>query len=103
GGMVLANSLYNVASHDGLMLGVINQTAALSQTLGDKGVHYDASRFNWIGRMSVGTEVVAVAARTGVRTLEDAKSKQLVMGATGQAGTSATYPRILNNLIGTKF
>jgi tripartite-type tricarboxylate transporter receptor subunit TctC len=103
GGMVLANSLYNVDKQDGATLGVLNETVALSQQIGDGGVKYDASRFNWIGRMASGAETVVIAARTGVRTIDDAKKKQVAVGATGKSGTSALFPMVLNSLLATEF
>ncbi len=103
GGLVLANSLYNVDKRDGSALGVLNETVALSQQVGDKGVKYDASKFSWIGRMASGAEAVVVASRTGVRTLEDATSKQVWLSATGQSGTSTLFPMVLNSIAHTKF
>jgi tripartite-type tricarboxylate transporter receptor subunit TctC len=38
-----------------------------------------------------------------VKTIDDAKQKEVIMGATGAAGTKAAYPQLLNNTLGTKF
>jgi tripartite-type tricarboxylate transporter receptor subunit TctC len=38
-----------------------------------------------------------------VRNIEEAKQKEVIIGATGAAGTKAAYPALLNSLVGTKF
>jgi hypothetical protein len=40
---------------------------------------------------------------TGVRTLEEAKQKEVVAGATGRGAITYTFPALLNELVGTKF
>jgi tripartite-type tricarboxylate transporter receptor subunit TctC len=103
GGMVLADGLHNVEPADGTSLGVLNQTAAIAQRLGYKGVRYDVTRFTWIGRIATGNETVVVWAASGIRTIDDAKKREVVMGATGISGTSAMYPLLLNKIVGTRF
>lgn len=39
----------------------------------------------------------------GVHNVEDAKARVAVLGASGQTATPTIYPRVLNNIIGTKF
>jgi tripartite-type tricarboxylate transporter receptor subunit TctC len=39
----------------------------------------------------------------GVRSIEDAKTKQIVIGATSATGTNYIYPKLTNELLGTRF
>jgi tripartite-type tricarboxylate transporter receptor subunit TctC len=103
GGMVLANSLYNVEGRDGTVLAILAQTAAVAQRLDYQGVKYDASKFSWLGRIAPGNEVVIAWSASGIKSIDDAKKREVTMGATGAAGTSAIYPLLLNNTVGTKF
>jgi tripartite-type tricarboxylate transporter receptor subunit TctC len=48
-------------------------------------------------------QVVVVWHTAGVRTLDDAKHKEVVMGALGAGGTMTIFPRLLNGTLGTKF
>src|SRR5687767_10184776 len=41
GGMVLANSLFNVENRDGTVVAILSQSAAVAQRLGYPGVKYD--------------------------------------------------------------
>ena len=47
--------------------------------------------------------MAAVWHGTGVKSIEDAKRIEVIMGATGAAGTKAGYAAFLNNTLGTKF
>lgn len=49
GGRITANYLYNKARPDGLTIGMWIGGLVLQQYLGDKGVRFDAARFEWIG------------------------------------------------------
>ena len=103
GGLVGANYLYNVAPRDGTTLGVINQNAAIGQVLGTPGVKYDASKFNWVGRMNDDVEVTYAWFTSPAKTIEEAKSHEVVIGGSGPTSTSEMLPRLMNQLIGTKF
>ena len=53
GGLKGANYFYTVAPKDGTHMALLSQTAALFQRLnrGKSGYRYDASKFNYIGRL----------------------------------------------------
>jgi tripartite-type tricarboxylate transporter receptor subunit TctC len=102
-GRVAANYTYRVGPKDGSVMAVVQQTIALGQALGESGVQYDAARFNWIGSPVRPEEVLVVWHTTGVRTIEDAKKKELSIGATSPTGTNYIYPKLANELLGTKF
>jgi tripartite-type tricarboxylate transporter receptor subunit TctC len=98
-----ANWLYNVAPKDGTYIAVLSQTTPTDQALGQPGVQFDARRFNWLGNMVVVNNILFVSAATGVRTLDDAKTKPLSIGSTGASSPSVLYPQVSNNLLGTRF
>jgi tripartite-type tricarboxylate transporter receptor subunit TctC len=103
GGLVGANYLYNAAPRDGTTLGVINQSAAVAQVLGAPGIQYDSRKFNWIGRIASGVEVTYSWFTSPAKTIEEAKHHTVVIGGSGPTSTSEVLPRIMNQLIGTKF
>jgi tripartite-type tricarboxylate transporter receptor subunit TctC len=98
-----ANWLYKVAPRDGSVIATLSQTTPTDQALGQPGVQFDVRKFNWIGNMVVVNNLLFVSARSGVATLEQAKSKSLAIGATGASSPSVLYPQVSNNLLGTKF
>jgi tripartite-type tricarboxylate transporter receptor subunit TctC len=103
GGLSGTNYLYNVAARDGTVLGVIPQTVAIAQALGEGGVKYDVRRFNWIGRVNSNVEVEQTWHTAAVKTIEDARTKQAILAGTGPESSSVVFPRILNDMFGMKF
>jgi hypothetical protein len=60
--------------------------------LDQPGIQFDVQRFNWIGNMVVVNNIMFVSAATGVRTIDDAKKKPLVIGSTGASSPSVLSP-----------
>jgi tripartite-type tricarboxylate transporter receptor subunit TctC len=102
-GRVAANYLYNVAPKDGSVIAIVQQSLPMGQATGENGVQYDAARFNWIGSPILLDDVLIVWHATGVRSMDDAKRKEVVIGATSATGTNYIYPKLTNELLGTKF
>ena len=103
GGLNGTNYLANVAARDGTVLGVVPQTVAIAQALGEQGLRYDARAFNWIGRVNSNVEVQQIWHTAAVKTIADAKTKEAVLGGTGPESSSVVFPRILNAMFGMKF
>jgi tripartite-type tricarboxylate transporter receptor subunit TctC len=103
GSLRLANWLYNVGSKDGTVLGTIGRGTAFDPLLGSKGAQFQADRFTWIGSANNEVSVCVAWKGSGVTTLEDTLSKELIVGGTGQAADTDQFPRILNGVLGTKF
>jgi len=102
-GRVAANFMYRSAPRDGSVIATVQQSIAMGQAVGESGVQYDAARFNWIGSPVRPDEVLVVWNTTGVRTIDDAKQKQVIIGATSSTGMNYVYPKLANELLGTRF
>src|SRR6266702_8537960 len=104
GGLRGANYLYNVAARDGTALGVVSQTVAVGQVLGTTpGIQYDARKYSWVGRINSIVEVQHTWHASGIRSIEDAKRREVVLAGTGPTSSSVVMPRLMNELIGTRF
>lgn len=103
-GIKAVNWLYSIAPRDGTNIATFNNSMPVLQVLDKTGnITYRAEELSWIAAMSKVVQVVAVWHTAGVRSLEDAKTKPVIMGATGADGTMAGYPALLNNVFGTQF
>ncbi len=103
GGMRLANWLYNVAAKDGTVFGAVARAMAFEPLLGNKGAHYDGTKFNYIGSANDEVSVCVAWYTSGVKTFEDAQKTQLVVGSGGVSDDTYQYPALLNNMFGAKF
>jgi tripartite-type tricarboxylate transporter receptor subunit TctC len=98
-----ANFLFTQAAKDGTVIGTIIPGFLTAQVLEGSGAKFDASKFNWLGSTSYSTQTVYVWKTSSVRSVEDAKSREVVMGATGASSYAALYPTVMNNVLGTRF
>ena len=102
-GVRAVNYLYSIAPKDGTVIGTFNSAMPFLEAAGAPGVQYKSSELSWIGNLSQSVQAVVVWHTAGVRTLEDAKKKEVIMGALGSGGTMTIFPRLLNGAFGTKF
>lgn len=103
GGLKGTNYMYVVAPKDGTYF-VSTYNALTTQPLIDKhGVEYDALKFSWIGSMGKQQQICVTWNTSPIKTIEQAMQKEMTVSATGATGNSATLPKLLNTLIGTKF
>jgi tripartite-type tricarboxylate transporter receptor subunit TctC len=102
-GMQSANYLSQVAAKDGSVLGMFNQSMAQRQMLEPDAVRFDVGKFGWIGAMGNSVNVFITWHTSGVRSLDDARRKDVVMGALSSDGGNAVFPLLLNKYLGTRF
>jgi tripartite-type tricarboxylate transporter receptor subunit TctC len=103
GGLLVANRLYNSASKDGTVLGMINRGIPFEPLLGGQGTQFDALKINYIGSPGRDTTVCAARKDAAVQTLQDLYVKELTVGGTGSGADTAIYPEFLAALLGMKF
>ncbi len=103
GGMNMVNFLYRLAPKDGTYLGVVPNNFPAQQWAGGGGIQFDVVRFKWIGGLTKETSTMVAWAASGIRTLEDAMSREVVAGATSRGAITYSFPAMLNTLVGTRF
>lgn len=97
------NFLYNNAPQDGTFLGSIGNSIPQHEVTDGKGVRFESAKFNWIGSTGISNLMAVVMSSADVKSLADAKKKEVLAGGTGAGSGTVLYPTILNNLMGTKF
>lgn len=103
GGLKMAGWLHHVAPRDGSVIGMPVQTVALAQVLQPKDVKYDVHSWPWIGNMAILNQSVVVKASSPVHTIEQARKRQVVIGATARGGNLFATPQLAKELAGAKF
>src|SRR5437016_5380358 len=100
-GVRAASYMTSITPQDGTSLGLFLDTLTLGKVMGGPG-EFDPERMVWIGRI-VSTATVSVVWHTSpVQTIEQAKTRELLMAGTVPSNTSSFIPAALNDLIGTK-
>ena len=103
GGLKMLNYLYAIAPRDGTNIGMIQNAFPALQIVGLQGVQYDAGKMQWLGTIAAVNETMAVWHTAGVKSIEDARSREVIAGASGRGAITYTYPALMNELLGTKF
>src|SRR5215208_6621649 len=102
GGLTAANWLFNVASKDGLTIGLMQRGVPFYPFFGDKNAQFNPKEFNWLGSVTAEVGAVTVFHTAKAKTMADAFNIPVVLGGSGP-NDSETYPHLMNNTIGTKF
>jgi tripartite-type tricarboxylate transporter receptor subunit TctC len=106
GGRTLANFLYNKATADGTAIGIMQAPIIMDPLLYGKdaqGVLYDPRQFGWIGSLDQFTPMAVVWGTTGIKTIADAKGKEIKFGSSGGDVSERLYANLLNKMLGTDF
>src|SRR6267154_5107922 len=81
GGVKAANYLASIAPHDGTTLHIIMSNMMSSEAIGAQGVQFDTRKFFWIGNTTSTPNVTVSWYKSGVTSIEQVKTRQLIVGA----------------------
>jgi hypothetical protein len=68
-----------------------------------RSIQFNSAQFNWIGSTSSSNSTVYVWHTSGIKSVEEATKRTVVMGGTGAGSYTVIYPTVMNSLIGTRF
>jgi tripartite-type tricarboxylate transporter receptor subunit TctC len=102
GGSKAANYMYTAAPKDGSYVAELSKDVAVAQVLRPKQVKYKADEFGYLGRMNSYSAAMVVWHTAGVRTLEDAKTKQVIVANSGKAAHDYMESSLLRHYAGLK-
>ena len=103
GSVRAANFVHEAAPRDGSVIAAVNQNAPMYQLLGGTGARFRAEEASFIGSLAHSNEVLYVWHTTGITSLEQAKAREVVLGAVAVTSDSYIYPTVINGLLGTRF
>jgi tripartite-type tricarboxylate transporter receptor subunit TctC len=98
-----ANFIASVAPKDGTAIALISRDAVLGPLTGAPGAQFDATKLSWLGTPATETNICIAYNTAPVKTVEDLKTKELVLGDTGIGTGTHSYPKALNDILGFKF
>lgn len=97
------NFMHTQAPKDGTHIAAILPSFVLYQLIDGRGAQYDSRNFNWLGSSDVDNMNVYVWHTAAVKSVEDAKRTEILMGATGAGSYTVLFPTLMNSLLGTRF
>ena len=102
GSIVAANYLYTRAAKDGAVIGQMQANVAFEPLLGTREAIYDPLEMQWLGSPAYETGIFTVWHATGVKTLEQARTRELAVGVPGMNSTPSLYARLVRDMLGLK-
>ena len=102
-GVKAVNWLHAIAPKDGSVISTFNNAMPFYQAIEQPGIRFKTEELSWLGSLSQVANIIGVWHTTGVKTIADAKTKEITMGSSGAGGTMSTYPLLLNQTLGTRF
>ena len=103
-GMIATNwAASDAAPKDGSAIVATYNALLLEPLFGNKAVKYDPRKFEWIGSIGKQQQICVTWHTSPIKSIEQAKEREVIVSATGATGNSATMPNMLNALLGTKF
>jgi tripartite-type tricarboxylate transporter receptor subunit TctC len=103
GSLTMTNALYNSGPFDGTVIGASFNGMPTTPLLQPTGVRFDPVKLNWLGSTNRETQAMYVWHSAPAQVLEDARSKETVMGAQAPGSTQFDYPVLANHLFGFRF
>jgi tripartite-type tricarboxylate transporter receptor subunit TctC len=101
-GRRLMGFIYNVAPRDGTAIATAQRALAFDPLMGADS-RFDVEKVTWIGSANDETNVCMVWHLSPIRTIDDVKTHDVVVGTSGPSSTDAIYPNVMNYLFGTRF
>lgn len=103
GGLTQVNYAARIAPQDGMLISMISDGMVMYEASGRPGLHKSLGKFRWLGALSKSNQVTITWHTSNIRSLEDAKKRDVRLGGSGAAAMSSVLPQLYNSLVGTRF
>jgi tripartite-type tricarboxylate transporter receptor subunit TctC len=103
GGISAANYVARVAPQDGTTIQIESDGLLMFEATGRAGLQDSLGRFKWLGALSSANMITATWYKSKIRTINDAKSRDVRLGGSGAGAMSSTVPLLYNAFVGTRF
>ena len=103
GGITAANYISQIAPKDGTFIHIVSDGLLMFEATGRPGLKVSLGKFHWLGTLSSSNMVTATWYQSNIRTLDDAKKRDVRLGGSGAGAMSSVVPQLYNSFVGTKF
>ena len=102
GSLRLTNELYNSLPKDGTVIATFARGMVMEPLFGNEKARFDPSKFTWLGSANNEVSVCIAWHESPIQTLDDFLTMPMIVGGTGPGADTDTFPKVLNNILGTK-
>lgn len=101
GGLRAAQQIFT-ATPDGTRIGNLRSSNLLDAILGIRGAEINPTAYEWIGNMASDTDLCSFWHTAGVKTFEDLRNKEILVGGSGKGAQNYSFTSSINNVLGAK-
>jgi hypothetical protein len=102
GSLRVANFIYTAAPKDGTAFATMGRGAAFGPMFNQSGAAFDAQKYTWLGSANDEVSLCTSWHTSGITKFEDILTRELIIAASGPTDETATVPRAINGILGTK-
>jgi len=102
GGIKALNHVYNTGAQDGTRVMLTSPSHTIAFLLGRKNVRYDMNKIKWIGTLTQDTSSCVASGSSGIKSITDTKTRELIIGATGKSSSTTQHALLLKHMLGYK-
>jgi tripartite-type tricarboxylate transporter receptor subunit TctC len=102
-GLKATNFMANKAKRDGSIFMATYNSMSVQPLIRNAKVQFDPRTLNWIGSIGKLDNMCFTWHTSPIKTLNDAKKREVITSGTGAFSNATTVPNLLNYLTGTKF
>ena len=103
GSLTMVNDLYRNGPRDGTVIGAPFQGVPTTPLFEPEKAHFDPTKLNWIGSTNKEADVTYVWNSSPVQSLNDLKTKELLVGAQAPGSSQVDFPAVAKVILGLKF
>ncbi|HTK12415.1 MAG TPA: tripartite tricarboxylate transporter substrate-binding protein [Xanthobacteraceae bacterium] len=103
GGLVAANYTSRIAPQDGTFITLVSDGLLMFEATGRKGLQDSLTKFKWLAALSSSNVVTATWAGSHIKTIDDARKREVRLGGSGAGAMSSVVPELYNSFAGTRF
>lgn len=103
GSLTMTNQMYAAGPFDGTVIGASFNGLPTAPLLQPNGVRFEATKINWVGSTNRETQTMYVWHTVPIKTLDDLKTKEMLVGAQAPGSTQYDYPMLGKALFDQKY
>jgi len=103
GSLTMTNQLYASGPFDGTAIGASFNGMPTTPLLQPAAARFDPNKLIWLGSTNRETQALYVWHTVPLQTLDEAKTKEIVIGAQAPGSTQYDFPMVANSLFDFKF
>mgnify|MGYP003350452290 CR=1 FL=1 len=103
GSLTAANNIANLAPRDGSVFGSVSSGMPAAPLLNPDQARFDSRHLSWLGSTTNEVQIDIVWHTSPVKTIEQLKTEELIIGGTGAGAATDDFPAVLREVLGLRF